>query len=205
MDCKRLIKDSLDHFHIPASEEELAKLAGFIEELQRWNRTVNLVGIRNIDLICAELLADAFFLYTYIADGRRVIDLGSGSGIVGIPFAILNGSLEICSVDSNLKKIQFQRHIRRSMGIHNFLPIWGRVEVIDSLKADRLVAKAYGTSEAILAAADRHLIEGGLVYVVKGKTENEVSRQGYSVERSVDYTLPGITKGYRLLVYKKIS
>lgn len=205
MDCKRLIKDSLDHFHVPASEEELAKLTRFIEELARWNRTVNLVGITSIDLICAELLADAFFLYTFIADGRRVIDLGSGSGIVGIPFAILDRSLEICSVDSNLKKIQFQRHIRRSMGIHNFLPIRGRVEVIDPLKGDRLVAKAYGTSEAILAAADRHLVEGGLVCMVKGRTENGISRRGYSIERSVDYALPGTTKGYRLLVYKKIS
>ncbi|MBP1749489.1 MAG: rsmG [Deltaproteobacteria bacterium] len=205
MDHKRLIKDSLDHFHIPLSEEELAKLVRFIEELARWNRTVNLVGIKNVDRVCAELLADSFFVYTFIIDGKRVIDLGSGSGIAGIPFAILNRSLEICSVDSNLKKIQFQRHIRRSLGILNFLPIWGRVEAIDPLKGDRLVAKAYGTSEAILAAADRHLIKGGLVYIVKGKAENEVSREGYSIEKSVDYSLPGVTKGYRLLIYKKIS
>ena len=91
------------------------------------------------------------------------------------------------------------------MLIFNFQPIWGRVEAIDPLKADRLVARAYGTSEAILAAADRHLIKGGLVYIVKGRAENAIPRQGYSIERSVDYSLPGVTKEYRLLVYKKIS
>lgn len=205
MDHNRLIRSSLDHFRIPAAEEEVAKLSRFIEELHRWNRTVNLVGLKDIAGICAELLADSFFVYTFVADGRRVIDLGSGSGIAGIPFAILNRSLEICSVDSNLKKIQFQRHIRRSIGIPNFQPVRGRVEAVDPLHGDRLVAKAYGTSEAILNAADRHLIEGGLIYIVKGRARNDVTHRGYSLENSVDYSLPGVEKGYRLHVYKKIS
>lgn len=205
MDHKRLIRDSLDHFHIPASEEKLARLGRFVEELHRWNQTINLVGIKSIDLICAELLADSLFVYPFIADGRRVVDLGSGSGIAGIPFAILNRSLEIFSVDSNLKKIQFQRHIRRLMEISNFQPVRGRAEAVDPLNGDRLVAKAYGTSDAILAAADRHVIKGGFVYMVRGRAGNGAPRRGYSVVNSLDYSLPGVEKGYRLLVYKKIS
>ncbi len=205
MNHKRLIKHSLDHFHIPVTDRGLAKLVLFVEELARWNRTINLVGIKDVETICSELLADSFFIYKFIADGSRVIDLGSGSGIAGIPFAILNPSLEICSVDSSLKKIQFQRHIRRSMEILNFLPVRGRAETIDPLDVDRLVARAYGTSEAILAAADRHLLKGGLVYAVRGKSEGVAARSGYIVERTMDYSLPGVKKGYRLVVYKKIS
>jgi len=205
MDRKRLIQETLDHLRIPVSRGVLTDLLQFIEELERWNRAINLVGIRDMDRVCSELLADSFFLHTHIANGRRLIDLGSGSGIVGIPLAILNRSLEVCSVDSNLKKIQFQRHVRRAIGIPNFLPVRGRAEAIQPLGGDRLVAKAYGTSEAILAAADRHLVAGGVVYIVKGACENEVSRDGYSIEASVDYSLPGTSKAYRLLVYKKIS
>lgn len=205
MDRKRLIQETLDHLHIPVSGQVLADLLQFIDELERWNRAINLVGIRDMDRVCSELLADSFFLYAHVVNGSRVIDLGSGSGIVGIPFAILNRSLEICSVDSNLKKIQFQRHVRRAIGIPNFLPVRGRAEAIDPLGGDRLVAKAYGTSEAILAAADRHLVTGGFVYIVKGASEKEVSRDGYSIETSVDYSLPGTVKAYRLLIYKKIS
>ena len=205
MDRKRLIQQTLDHFHVPVSGEALAGLALFIEELERWNRAINLVGIRDMDRVCSELLADSFFLYTYVVNGRRLIDLGSGSGIVGIPFAILNRTLEVCSVDSNLKKIQFQRHVRRAVGIPNFLPVLGRAETIEPLGGDRLVAKAYGTAGTILAAADRHVVTGGLVYMVKGGSENGIVRDGYSVETSADYSLPGINRTYRLLVYKKIS
>lgn len=205
MDRKRLIQETLDHLRIPVSGEVLADLLRFIEELERWNRAINLVGIRDMDRVCSELLADSFFLYTHIVNGRCVIDLGSGSGIVGIPLAILDRSLEVCSVDSNLKKIQFQRHVRRAIGIPNLRPVRGRAETVDPLGGDRLVAKAYGTSEAILAAADRHLTTGGLVYIVKGVCENGVSRDGYSIETSVDYSLPGTNKAYRLLIYKKIS
>lgn len=205
MDRKRLIQQTLDHFHIPVSGEVLANLVQFIDELDRWNRTINLVGIRDMDRVCSELLADSFFLYTHIVKGRRVIDLGSGSGIVGIPFAILNSSLEVCPVDSNLKKIQFQRHVRRAIGIPNLLPVRGRAEAIDPLAGDRLVAKAYGTTGSILTAADRHLVPGGLAYIVKGGPENEVARNGFNTEASVDYSLPGIDRVYRLLIYKKIS
>ena len=60
MEHKRLIKDGLDHFRIPGSEEKLAKLIKFIEELARWNRTINLVGVKDISLVCTELLADSF-------------------------------------------------------------------------------------------------------------------------------------------------
>jgi 16S rRNA (guanine527-N7)-methyltransferase len=204
MDRKGLIQRTLDHFLIPVSGQELTDLVTFIEELERWNRAINLVGIRDMDRVCSELLADSFFLYTWVADGRRVIDLGSGSGIAGIPFAILNHSLEVFSIDSNLKKIQFQRHVRRTIGLLNFTPVRGRVDAVDPLGGDRLVAKAYGTSEAILDAADRHLVTGGLVCIVKGSSQNEAFREGYSIETSRDYSLPGIDKAYRLIVYKKI-
>lgn len=205
MDRKGLIQKTLEHFQIPVSGEQLTDLVTFIEELEKWNRAINLVGLRDMDRVCSELLADSFFLYTYVADGRRVIDLGSGSGIAGIPFAILNRSLEVCSIDSNLKKIQFQRHVRRAIGLLNFIPVRGRAEVIEPLGADRLVAKAYGTGEAILEAADRHLVAGGLVCIVKGSSQEEFSRDGYLVETSRDYSLPGIEKIYRLVIYKKIS
>ncbi len=205
MDRKRLIRKTLDHFHIPVSEQGLVDLVRFIEELEKWNRTINLIGLKNMDRVCAEMLADSFFLYTHILNGGRVIDLGSGSGIAGIPFAILNGALEVFSVDSNLKKIQFQRHVRRAIGIPNLLPVRGRIEAIDPLGGDHLIAKAYGTSEAILQAADRHLATGGLVYIVKGGSECGISREGYVMETSVGYSLPGIKKAYRLLIYKKIS
>jgi len=205
MDLKGLIEQTLEYFHISPGEAGLMSILRFIEELDRWNRRMNLVGVKDMERVCRELLADSFFLHAFVGNLNRLVDLGSGSGILGIPLAILNETLQVRSVDSNLKKIQFQRHIRRSLGLHNVEPIEGRIEAIEPLNADGLVAKAYGTTEAILAASDRHLAAGGLVFVLKGKGQGDEAFPGYMLEKSLGYSLPGVSKDYRLLIYKRIS
>jgi len=181
------------------------RILRFLEELDRWNRKMNLVGLTDIARVCRELLADSFFLHTFVGDRHRLVDVGSGSGILAIPLAVLNEAVVVHSVDSNLKKIQFQRHVRRTLDLRNLLPLEGRIEAIDPLNADGLVAKAYGTTEAILAAADRHLVPGGLVFITKGRGEGGKEARGYLLEKALSYSLPGVAKDYRLLIYKKIS
>jgi 16S rRNA (guanine527-N7)-methyltransferase len=199
-----LIKQTLEHFQIPAQSHAVDCLAGFIDELDRWNKKINLVGLKDMDEVCRELLADAFHLNLFLRDRKRIADIGSGSGILGFPLAVLNKSMDVVSVDSNLKKIQFQRHISRTMGPANFMPVHGRVELIDPVGADGLICKAFGTIESMFLAAERHLLPGGLIFMPKGRTEDAVENERYVLERSLLYSLPGVEKEYRLLVYKKI-
>ena len=133
------------------------------------------------------------------------MDIGSGSGILGIPIAALNGSTAVYSVDGNLKKVQFQRHIRRELGLANFFPIRGRTEMIDPLGADGLIAKAFGTTESILDAAERHLGVSGKVFIVKGKDGQGKDHPRYRLEKELSYMLPDVEKTYRLFIYKKVS
>lgn len=205
MDLERLIRQTLEYFEIPMEEAGLMRILRFLVELDRWNRKMNLVGLKDIARVCRELLADSFFLHTFVGDRHRLVDVGSGSGILAVPLAVLNEAVVVHSVDSNLKKIQFQRHVRRTLDLRNLLPLEGRIEVIDPLNADGLVAKAYGTTEAILTAADRHLAPGGLVFITKGGREEGKKARGYLLENTLSYSLPGVAKDYRLLIYKKIS
>lgn len=200
-----MISQILEHFNIAVQQARLMRIVRFIEELERWNRKINLVGPKDMERVCRELLADSFFLHGFIGDRRSLVDVGSGSGILAIPLAVLNEGITVYSVDSSLKKIQFQRHVRRTLGLGNFLPLEGRIEAIDPVNTDGLVAKAYGSTEAILTAADRHLASGGFAFVVKGRQESEKVHRGYGLERIISYSLPGVAKEYRLLVYKKIS
>lgn len=205
MGLERLIGEILGEFRIPLQPEVLAGLIGFMEELDRWNRKINLVGLKDIEQACRELLADAFFLYGYVANRRRLVDAGSGSGILAIPIALLNNDMTVYSVDSKLKKIQFQRHISRVLGLRNLLPVHGRIETVGSLGADGFVAKAFGATKEILTAAGRHLKEEGSVYVVKGRDEEGADSPGFELMEDVPYKLPSVGKTYRLLIYKKVS
>lgn len=205
MDLKGLIAETLEHFLISPGEAGLVSLVRYIEELERWGSRMNLVGLKDMERVCRELLADSFFLHAFVGDRRRLVDVGSGSGILAVPLAILNGSLEVLSVDKSLKKVQFQRHVRRTLSLTNLRPVGGRIEAIDPLDADGLVAKAYGTTGAILAASNRHLAAGGLTFVLKGKGQQDEDFPGHRLEKSLGYSLPGVARDYRLLIYKKIS
>lgn len=205
MEIKELIAQTLEHFHIPLRQGAPALLLRFMEELERWNRSINLVGLKDMEGVCRELLADALFLNTYINGMRSIADVGSGSGILAIPIAVLNDGMTVHSVDSNLKKIQFQRHVRRELGLGNLLPLHGRIEAVEPLGIDGVVVKAFGSTEGILAVSGRHLVAGGLVFILKGKDEKGRAYRGFQLEKALSYSLPDVPKAYRLLVYKKIS
>lgn len=205
MNLEELIGKTMERLCVPEVQGVPQMLARFLGELEKWNRRVNLVGVKDVERVCRELMADAFFLNHYIKDRHHIVDIGSGSGILGIPIAVLNGSITVYSVDGNLKKVQFQRHIRRELRLANFFPIRGRTEMIDPLGADGLIAKAFGTTESILDAAERHLGVSGKVFIVKGKDGQGKNNPRYRLEKELSYMLPDVEKTYRLFIYKKVS
>ena len=199
------ILKGLAFFGIPHDDAAVQKLTFYITELSKWNDRVNLVGYKDIRSIVRELLYDAFFLWGHAGESRRTLDLGSGSGIIAIPLKILSPEMEVCPVDRSLRKIQFQRHIKRSLGLDGFHPVHGRMEEIEPIGADSVVVKAFGPTEMILQMSRRHLVEGGRVFIVKGPAEEQAEAEGFALKSIVPYTLPGSGRKYRLFVYGKIG
>jgi len=203
MDTERLIKVGLDSFSIARNAEKEEALLRYLLELQKWNKRINLVGLKELVDIVKKLLFDAFFINAYIKESTRLMDLGSGSGILGIPLAILNETVEIFSVDRNLKKIQFQRHIKRILSLERFTPVHSRIEALPPLAVDTVVAKAFGKTPHILHNAERHLLTNGTLLIMKGKGEKPIEHEGFSLEKDIPYSLPMNDKTYRLFVYKR--
>jgi len=203
MTLKKMIVDGLKHFHILHGEEEADNLCFFIEELERWNKRINLVGLKDLESMVRELLYDAFFLYGHVRDYKKVVDMGSGSGIVGIPCAILNKKLHIFSIDSSLKKIHFQRHIKRSLHLKGLTLIEDRVEALESLKVDCIVVKAFGSIQDILTKGGKHVRRGGYVFIVKGTGEEVIPEDTFILKEQMPYRLPMIDKTHRLFVFQK--
>ena len=120
MKLRRLIDDGLRHFQVFCNEQNITHIVYYVEELEKWNRHINLVGLKSAGAVVKVLLYDAFFVDRFIRESRTVLDLGSGSGILSIPLKILNSDVNIIAVDKNMKKIQFQRHIARALDLKNF-------------------------------------------------------------------------------------
>ena len=206
MDAGELIQRGVDHFGIPGSSAVVEKLHVYVSELDRWNRRVNLTGKEGTEPIIRELLYDALFLFSTIERAGSLLDAGSGNGILAITFACLDENLHVYSVDKNLKKIQFQRHVKRSLGLQRLTLLHGRIEALPPLNVDVALAKAFGKTDQVLNVLHPHLVQGGSVYLPRGTgDEREGSHRGYTPEKAFSYALPESPKRYRLLQYKKIS
>lgn len=90
-------------------------------ELSDWNKKINLTSISGIDdFIQKHILDSAFLLKILDPKSSSIIDIGSGAGFPGLVAAILNPSLKVFSVESILKKCNFQKHAARKIGLKNF-------------------------------------------------------------------------------------
>jgi len=201
---ERLIADGLDYFNIPYTAAEVEELSFYMHELGRWNTSVNLTAKKPVEWMVRELLYDAFFLGSVIRGTRSVLDMGSGSGILAIPLAILDQIMRVLSVDKTLKKIQFQRHVKRSLNLDNLSLIHGRIETLEPLHVDALLSKGFGSTRLILQKGGNHLTRGGTAYLLKGRTEEGGSYPRFLLERATRYRLPKNPKEYQLFAYKKV-
>jgi len=200
----KIMKEGLNFFHISHDEKTFNNLCFYILELKKWNGHMNLTGLKELNRIVTELLYDAFFLYGYLHGMKYVMDLGSGSGILAIPIAILNENFKIISVDKSLKKIQFQSHIKRVMHLKNFAAVHSRAEMLDPVEVDAMIVKGFGSIEAILEKGERHIRTGGCAFILKGKGEERIIYQGFQLDDAIPYVLPISNREYRLFIYRKL-
>jgi 16S rRNA (guanine527-N7)-methyltransferase len=200
-----LIRKGLSHFAVEFNDQQLRDISSYIYELGRWNQHMNLVGIKELRLVVTDLVFDAFFLHSRLQEGQSVLDLGSGAGVVAIPLAVLGPRRTVFSVDKIMKKVQFQRHVKRMLGLANLEVLYGRIEDIPPIEADVLVAKALGSTSAVLDMGRKHLRHGGKAFLLKGANEEASSEKGFLLDEATSYCLPETRKDYQLFAYKKIS
>ena len=200
----QIIEEGLAHFRIGYDGHSLSQICTYVESLEEWNRRMNLVGLKETQAIVQELIYDAFFLFTCVGDRVRILDLGSGAGILAVPMAVLGRDKAVFSVDKSLRKVQFQRHARRLLGLKNLSIFHSRSEDLEPLGVDIVMAKAFGAASEAIRKGARHLREGGSILLVRGKSEEPKKEEGFASPEMREYRLPKSNKEYRLFVYKKV-
>jgi len=89
-----------------------------LDELERWNRKVNLTAVRDRDQMVTLHLHDSLAAQPLL-EGNRILDVGTGPGFPGLPLAIVEPNREFTLLDSNNRKIQFVRHAAGLLGLDN--------------------------------------------------------------------------------------
>lgn len=114
------------------SEEQYDLLSKYVQLLLDWNRKINLISRRDQENVWfAQMLHSVSpWFFVDIAPGLRVLDLGTGGGLPGIPLAILRPDLRLTLLDSIRKKMDAVRQMVDALGLPNVEPVVGRAEEV---------------------------------------------------------------------------
>ena len=171
------------------------------------NGKINLVSRQDSSKVVESLIADSLAILKLIdyPHSVRVLDVGSGAGFPWIVHKIVRQDLQIISVDSNQRKIEFQRQSARILGLKQCVFHAARVETIAELDADFCIAKAFGSVELICELVARHLKTSGKLVLPRSAKEVidvvAVEALGFVVESDTEYEAAG--RGAKLLVLRK--
>ncbi len=98
-------------------------------ELHISARNFNLTAITSPTEVAIKHFADsAYLLKCASLSGSSVIDIGSGAGFPGLPLKILDPSIRLTMVDSNLKRVDFLSSLCESLSITDVQCIHARAE-----------------------------------------------------------------------------
>jgi 16S rRNA (guanine527-N7)-methyltransferase len=114
------MEEILEKNRFSMDEEQKERIFSYLELIHKWNNKISLVSRNNTQLITYSLLLDTIYMSKLRdIDFSICADLGCGSGIIGIPIAILFPKSKVYLVDRSQKKISFLNDVASRLGIEN--------------------------------------------------------------------------------------
>jgi 16S rRNA (guanine527-N7)-methyltransferase len=176
-----------------------ARFETLLDELERWNRKVNLTAIRDRDEMVTAHIEDSLAARPLL-HGVRILDIGTGAGFPGLPLAIVEPDREFTLLDSNNRKIQFVQHAAGMLGLDNVTAIRSRAEnYAPGYRFDTVIARAVASLAQLLTMAGHHVGEDGVFVALKGRYPEEELEEvpiewGCEV---LELDVPGLAAGSR--------
>ncbi len=150
------------------SPEELQAFSRYLFLLLEWNRAHHLTGYRTAHEITEKLFLDSLlFLRWMKPEAWRVLDLGAGAGIPGIPMRIVEPRIKLTLLEARRRWSSFLAVAVRELGLEGAKVESGRAEKLLASRPalrgafDIVVTRAVGPIRSILPLALDFLTPGG--------------------------------------------
>lgn len=176
---------------LTVASEALPLLERLADELLHWNPRRNLTAITVRDEVLEKHLVDSLTLLPFARQATCLLDIGSGAGFPSLPLKIVCPELTVVSVDAVGKKIDFQRHVVRTLRLQGFTALHERVEKLTGYRPffDLITARALCSLGELVELAKPFLAPGGRLVAMKGPEGNReftdqreiLEREGWTV------------------------
>ncbi len=205
------LRDGAAALGVPLNSQSLPRLLNYIRLLERWNKAFNLVSRKDMDRLVARHLLDSLSVLPWL-EGPRVMDLGTGAGLPGIPLAIARSDLSFTLVDRNNRKIRFLTEVIGELKLANVFVCCENAKAGDKHeKFSTITARAVAPAIKVWRLMRDRLEVGGrlilLNRVLSDVTEDvedsaEMVFPGGVVER-VEIRIPGLTRAHAVTIVER--
>lgn len=163
------------------------------DELIRWNQKVNITAITAPQQIAVKHFVDSLVAARFLPADAAVLDIGSGGGFPGLPLKILIPSLTVTLIDASRKRVNFLRHVIRSLKLKNAKARHIRAEDlagagIDANRFDVIISRAFSSLDHFFKLALPLLAKDGVMIALKGNVDQHELRdlQGRAMDDGDD-------------------
>ena len=202
------LADGLSALPLELNASVQHQLIDYLQLLVKWNRAYNLTAIRQPEQMVTRHLLDSLVIGPYL-QGPRILDVGTGAGLPGIPLALAYPDLQFTLLDSNGKKIRFVTQAVAELGLANVDVIQSRIEAFQpECRFDTITARAFASIEELIGQTTRLLVDKGQYLIMKGVypvAEVEAMPEGYQVDAVHQLEVPALDAERHLLIVRAIS
>ncbi len=153
-----------------------------------WNQRINLVSRQDIDHFVVRHLLHSLAPVEFfpLPSGSRVVDVGTGGGLPGIPLAIAFPKVHFVLMDSALKKVRAVRSIVQELGVPNVRVVHDRIEKNRDLfdyalgRAVMPLPRFIAVTRKRIAAPSGEGMEHGVLYWTGGPVDDQLEETGRS-------------------------
>ena len=196
---------------VDLDDAQLAGIGTFLEHLEAWRQLTNLVAAAGRGELLERHILDSLAAAAVVreeAPASRVLDIGSGAGLPGVPLAIACAGSEVTLLEPRRKRANFLRAIARECFTWNILVENRSAAELARLRTgafDTAVSRATFRPDDLPSQAAPLVRPGGLLIAFTTTRTNASARapDGFGAPEVRPYQLPGHHETLQLTLWRR--
>lgn len=221
MEIKKFAETVKSTLGFDLSNEQIAALKIYEQELLEWNEHISLTAIRDVEGVRIKHFLDSLTIllaWERHSPPESLVDVGSGAGFPGLVLKLIWPKTKVTLVESVHKKADFCRHIVDRLGLDSVRVVAERAEDVGQdlthrhtydLAVARAVARMPILMEYLLPLVHRN----GIVMAMKGESapaethaaSNAIHLMGGKLHKLIRVELPGVVEERFIVVVNKVA
>ena len=216
-----ILQNGVEELGLYLNAEQRGQFDAYYHNLIDWNRRMNLTAITDYEEVQVKHFLDSLTVIPALGqhiDGLRIIDVGTGAGLPGLPLKIMMPDIKLTLLEATSKKTAFLTYLVQKLGIDTVEIVTGRAEEVAHQdkyreKFDFVFSRATAPLSTLVELTLPFCVIGGrFIGQKKGDISEEINQSdkaiailGGNLRAIMDIKLEEFTDERKLVIVDKIA